>query len=215
MMVKLTPLHFALNTSFQRTDLAYFGMHVILISSVHPRDFGVNAHQVLAMEDEGLRIVSSCRLGFVPEYVAQAVLEIIPDGVPAPISKVLCHSYGLLMRSASWELNFSRYWIQASFIAWELVAYLEGPISTCRETLALTTLPGSFQGLLTIVDLQRALPGHYLTAFTAPLTTTDTAPFKLTHLSPSNPCPTLNPHRGGSGNADSESNNDGANAANT
>ena len=67
------------------------------------------------MEEEGLRVVHSRGLAFVPEDVAQAVLEVSPDGVVAPIAKVACCSYGLLMRSASRALDYSSDWMQASF----------------------------------------------------------------------------------------------------
>ena len=76
-------------------------------------------------------------------------------------------------------LNCSINWMQSSFTAQELGAYLQGTIQIRRETPALTTLPVSFQGSLAITALQRAFPGHYLTASTMPPATTDTALFKL------------------------------------
>ena len=58
-LVKLTPHHFALNTSFQGTDRAEFEMHATSLYSIHPRYFDATAHQVAAVEDEGLHAVCS------------------------------------------------------------------------------------------------------------------------------------------------------------
>ena len=52
-LVKLTPLHFTLNTSFRGTDWKDFEMHVKPLSSIHFRDFDITDHQVAAREDEG------------------------------------------------------------------------------------------------------------------------------------------------------------------
>ena len=80
-------------------------MHVTSLSSVQPRYFDVTAHQVTTVEDEGLRVMRSCRLTIILADVSHAVLEVSPDGVAAPIAKVACRSYGLLMRSASKGLD--------------------------------------------------------------------------------------------------------------
>ena len=48
-------------------------MHITLLSSVHPRELDTTTHQVSAEEDEGLRVVRSCRIDFVPADVAQDV----------------------------------------------------------------------------------------------------------------------------------------------
>ena len=90
--MKLTPLHFALNTSLWGTDREKFEMHITSISSVHPRDMDTTANQVTAEEDEGLRIVRSCGITFKSAEVVQAVLDIIPDSVDSPTSEVACHS---------------------------------------------------------------------------------------------------------------------------
>ena len=70
MLVKLIPLHFALNTSLQGTYRAEFEMHVNSLSSVHPQDFDATSHQVAAVEDEGSCIVRPLGLVFVLTDVA-------------------------------------------------------------------------------------------------------------------------------------------------
>ena len=100
-LVKLIPLHFALNVSFWRTGRTEFDMHVTSLSSVHLRDLYNTAHQVAAEEDEGLRVVRSWGISFMPTDATQAVLEIIPDSSAAPIAKVVCWTYGRLLCSAS------------------------------------------------------------------------------------------------------------------
>ena len=63
-------------------------------------------------------------LAFVLAGVVQSVLEVSPDGVDFPISKVTCHSYGFLVCLASQAFNCSSDRMQASFAAQELDAYL-------------------------------------------------------------------------------------------
>ena len=104
--------------------------------------------------------------------------------------------------------------MQSSFTAQELGAYLQGTIQIRRETPALTTLPVSFQGSLAITALQRAFPGHYLTASTMPPATTDTALFKLARPPLSTPCLNLARLRRGAGNADPGSDNAADDATN-
>ena len=189
-------------------------MHVTSLSSIHPWYFDVTAHQGTAVEDEGPRVVRSLGLAFVLADVAQSVLEVSPDSVAVPISEVACRSYGLLMHLASRVLDCSSDWMQARFTAWESGTYLDGPIRTRQVTLMLTTLPGYFQGRLAIAALQRSFPGHYLTAVTAPPATMYKSPFKLARPPPSAPYPTLARLRGGTGNADSGSEDDDYYAAN-
>ena len=198
-LVKLTPPHLALNLSFRGSDRVEFDMHVNSLSSTHPQEFDATSHQVAAVEDEGLRIVRYRGLTFVPADILQAVLEVILDGITTPISEVVCRSYGLLTRSASRAFDCSSDWIQESFTACESSAYLEGTIRTRRETPALTTLPGSFQGRLAIANLQHKFPGHFLTDLAASPATTGKAPFKLTCLPLRALCPTLARLRGGTG----------------
>ena len=105
MLVKLTPLHFPLNALFWWTDRAEFDIHVTLLSSVKSRDLDVTTHQVAADKDEGLRVVRSHRIAFMPVDVAQAVIEIILDNVTIPIAKVVCRTYVLILHSASQAFN--------------------------------------------------------------------------------------------------------------
>ena len=72
-------------------------------------------------------------VAFVQADVAQAVLEIIPDGVAAPIAEVACQVYILSARLASRTLNSSSDWLQAIFTDRASGAYLEGPIRTRLE----------------------------------------------------------------------------------
>ena len=44
-------------------------------------------------------------ISFVITDVAQAVLEIIPDSVNAPITEVTFQNYNLLLRSSSWAFE--------------------------------------------------------------------------------------------------------------
>ena len=92
----------------------------------------------------------------MPVDVTQDVLEVIPDGVAAPISEVACCSYSLLMRAASRAFDCSSDWMQASFTTWELGAYLEDLIWTRRANPMLMNLTGSFQVRLAVAALQRA-----------------------------------------------------------
>ena len=50
--------------------------------------------------------------------------------------------------------------MQASFTTLELGTYLEEPIRTRQDTLALMILLGSFQGHLAVAALQSAFQGH-------------------------------------------------------
>ena len=183
-------------------------MHATSLSSVHLRDLDATYHQVMAVEYEGSHAVRSRRLAFVLADVELAVLKVSLDGVVDPISEVACQSYGLIMHLASQVFDCSRNWMQARFTAQESGAHLERPILTRREIPVVTTLLGSFQGRLTVVALQHAFPGHYLTASSAPPSTTDTAPFKLTRLPPSTLRTTPARLGGGAVNADSGSDDD-------
>ena len=64
----------------------------------------------------------------MPFDSAQAVMEIIPYDVVAPIAEVVCRVYGIIARLASRTLECSSDWLQASFIALASGVYLEGPI---------------------------------------------------------------------------------------
>ena len=64
----------------------------------------------------------------MPFDSAQAVMEIIPYDVVAPISEFVCRVYGITARLASRALDCSSDWLQASFTALASGAYLEGPI---------------------------------------------------------------------------------------
>ena len=88
-LVKLTLLHFALNALFRGIDRSEFDMHVALLSSVNPCDLDATTHQVATEEDEGSCVMRSCRIAFVPAYVAYSVLGIIQDSVAAPIAQVV------------------------------------------------------------------------------------------------------------------------------
>ena len=96
MLVKLSPLHFSYNTAFQGTSCRDFETHITSISSCHPRNFDTTTHEVATEEDEGSRIMRSCRIAFIPANVDRAVLEIIPNGVFSPITEVARLAYGLL-----------------------------------------------------------------------------------------------------------------------
>ena len=80
---------------------------------------GANTHKVAVDEDEGSRVVRSCRLAFVPMDASQTVLEIRPDGVTAPIAKVACRTYNLLLRAASRAFECTGDLLQESFTAME------------------------------------------------------------------------------------------------
>ena len=121
--------------------------------------------------------------------------------------------YGILAHSASISLDCSSDWLQARFTAWELGAYLEGPIRTRQDTPELSTLPASFRGRLAVAALQKTFPGHYLTTTTAPPTITDAAPFQLTCPPPSALYPTLAHLQGGARNKESGSNDDTGDAS--
>ena len=95
----------------------------------------------------------SCGLAFVLTDVAQSVLKVRPDVVSNPISNVACQSCRLTMRLASQLFDCYSDWVQVSFTARYLGAYLEGTIRTRRETSELTTLLGSFQGRLAVAAL--------------------------------------------------------------
>ena len=92
-------------------------------------------------------------IAFVSVDVTQEVLEVIPDGVAAPIFEVACCSYSLLMRAASRAFDCSSDWMQASFTTWELGAYLEGPIWTRRANPMLMNLTSTFQVRLAVAAL--------------------------------------------------------------
>ena len=124
--MKLTPLHLDLNALLQGTGPIEFEAHVNVLSSVHLLDLYDTSHQVAAKEDNGLRDVRFRGRAFIPADVSQAVLEISPDGISAPISEVACLRYIILTRSASCALNCSSNCLQARFTALELGAYLEG-----------------------------------------------------------------------------------------
>ena len=174
-------------------------MHVISLSSVHSRDLDATTHQVAAEEDKGSRVVQSRGIAFVLADGVKDVLEISPDGVAIPITKVVCQTYRILLRSASLTFDCTSNWLHASFTARESVAYMEGPIRIRRETPALTTLMASFQDCLDIASLQCALLGHQLTALDMPPASTL--------------CPNLARMRGGAGNADSNPDGNAADAA--
>ena len=106
---------------------------------------------------------------------------------------------------ASWAFDFTSDWFQSSFTAQDLGAYMEISIRTRWDTPELMTLPSSLRGRLTVAALQRAFPGHYLTALFAPPITPDAAPFQLMRLSLSSCFPNLAFLRGGVGNTDSGS----------
>ena len=76
----------------------------------------------------------SHRIAFVPADIAQAVLDISPDGISAPIVKFACCKYILLACPASRAINLLSNWLQASFTARESGAYLEGTIRTRSNT---------------------------------------------------------------------------------
>ena len=72
------------------------------------------------------------------------------------------------------------------------------------------TLSTSFQCCLAIAALQRAFPGHYLTALASPPAITYASPFQMMRLPPSALCQTLARLQGGAGNTESGSDNDSA-----
>ena len=60
-------------------------------------------------------VVRSRGIAFVTEEVAQAILDIIPDGVAAPISEFVGRTYSLLLTLASRAFGCTSDWLQASF----------------------------------------------------------------------------------------------------
>ena len=134
-------------------------MNVTLLSSIHPRYLDATTKQVVAEEDEELRVVRSHRLDFVTADVAQAVLEISWDCITAPIAEVVCCNYSLLLLLYYLEFDCTSDRFHANFTTRELGAYTEGPIWTRKDTPVLTTLTSSFQACLALVDLQCAFPG--------------------------------------------------------
>ena len=92
-------------------------------------------------------------ISFVPAAVTHAVLDISPDSVYASIIEVTCRAYILLTCSAYRTLNCSSNWLQASFTAQELGAYLEGTIRTWCNTPAQPPVVVTFQGRNTVAYL--------------------------------------------------------------
>ena len=66
MLVKLAPLHFSLNAPFRGAEQTEFETHVTALSSIHLRDLDNTAHKVISKLDDGLRVVRSRGLAFVP-----------------------------------------------------------------------------------------------------------------------------------------------------
>ena len=186
MLVKFTPLHFMINTSFRGTYRTEFEVHVTLLSSIHPQNFDVTAYQVEVIKDEASRVMRSCGIAFV-----LAILEVNPDSVVAPIAEVACRSYGFLMHSSSCELDCFNDSMQTSFTAQESGAYLESPIQNQRKTPALKTQLVFLQIRLAVTSVQRAFPGHYLIVATPTTATIDISPFNLSYPPPSASCSTL------------------------
>ena len=58
-LVKLLPLQFTCNTSFQGTRQDEFEVHVIALTSSHLHDIGTSTHEVFLEEYEDSRIVRS------------------------------------------------------------------------------------------------------------------------------------------------------------
>ena len=65
----------------------------------------------MTKKDEGACIVSYQGINCVPSNINRIVLEISPNGVSTPITKLACHAYGLLMRATSRTLECLDDWL--------------------------------------------------------------------------------------------------------
>ena len=99
MLLKLSPFQLGLIASFQGKGKTDFETYGTALSSFHPMDMDDPPHLVGAKEDKGSHFLRSRRLTFVPEDVAQTVLDIIPDWVSSPITKVTFQVCKLLAHS--------------------------------------------------------------------------------------------------------------------
>ena len=93
-------------------------MNVTSLSFCHPLYFDFTAQYVATEEYKGTRIMRSCGISFVPSDVCRVALEIIPDGISAPIAEVTCCAYVILTRTTSHALKVSCNCLQAIFNVW-------------------------------------------------------------------------------------------------
>ena len=110
--MRLKAIHFALNSSFVGTLRLEFESHLAGLNSNLPRDFEDNAHQpVVNDKDNGVRLVKSCSLAFVPCPNTNIALK---QGPRAPITEVISRTFaGLGLQDHAYNPVLD--WMQASF----------------------------------------------------------------------------------------------------
>ena len=93
-----------------------FESHMTGLSSVMPRNFDENAHQLVDKIDDGAREIRSWIAVFLPQTVTRTILNI---GEGALLVEVACASMTLLHNNQSTSYNGTLNWIQYNFIARE------------------------------------------------------------------------------------------------
>ena len=68
-LVNISNLHFTCNKALQGSRRREFETHITSLSSCHPCNFNVTTHKIATEEDEGARILRSCRITFMTSKI--------------------------------------------------------------------------------------------------------------------------------------------------
>ena len=113
-VIRLEPLLFASNFPFVGTLRLECAGHLAGIVSSLARDFEDTTHQVADVEeDEGVRLIQSRGIAFVPCATAAVTLE---EGLHPAVTDVLCRTF----KALSWQdkaFDGALDWMQASFMS--------------------------------------------------------------------------------------------------
>ena len=157
-IVQLEAIHLAANSSFLGTLRLEFEGRLTGLTSSISRDFEDSAYQpAVEGEDDGVRLVKSRGLAFVPYATVEIALE---QGLHAPITEVIsCAFMGLGLQDRAFDPVLK--WMQASFTD-QVNRIYAGHICMRKEPQRVEFAAGSYRGNAFLAHLRSAFLGHFL-----------------------------------------------------
>ena len=158
--MRLKAIYFAANSSYVGNQRLEFKSHLDRLDSSLPQYFGGNAYQPAVKDkDDGVRLVKSRGLAFVPCVTAEIALN---QGPLASITKVIsCVLTDLGLKYCAYKPALN--WMQASFTAWAERTYISH-IRTRHEPHQVEFTARSYRG-----NARTSSPPSWVTSFLIPV----------------------------------------------